>query len=73
MIMSSSESNRNLLIFIEIAARLMHSNIKPERDSRVASRIINHALGIRPQRRRIETPQASTVEKEAPIPDAWDD
>jgi hypothetical protein len=47
----------------------MHEELKPERDSRVANRLIGAALGIKmPQKK------APVVEKpKAPVVDAWDD
>lgn len=56
--------------------RELHSSLKPERDSRVANRLIGAALGVRvppkPQASKKTTP-AAKVESAPEIPDAWDD
>lgn len=49
----------------------MHEELKPERDSRVANRLIGAALGIKMPKKKESAP---VVEKpKAPVVDAWDD
>ena len=55
--------------------RELHASLKPERDSRVANRLIGAALGVRVPTRTAPVPKkaAPPPEPERKIPDAWDD
>jgi len=56
--------------YFRLAAE-MHEELKPERDSRVANRLIGAALGIKLP---VKTAVAAAPEKpKAPVVDAWDD
>jgi hypothetical protein len=51
----------------------MHEQLKPERDSRVANRLIGAALGIKVPAKKSEAASAPPAEKPKPVVDAWDD
>jgi len=59
--------------YLSVAAE-MHEELKPERDSRVANRLIGAALGIKvPVKKSSETEALPPKEKPKPVVDAWDD
>ena len=59
--------------YLSVAA-VMHEELKPERDSRVANRLIGAALGIKvPLKKSSEAEAPLPKEKPKPVVDAWDD
>eukprot|EP01039_Chlorochromonas_danica_P007049 gene7049-7795_t len=73
---STSHCNKSFLL----AIRDLHSQLKPERDSRVANRLIGAVLGINlskgssmSPKRSSAIPVATKVAEEEPLKDAWDD
>jgi len=57
---------------IIIVARRIHATLKPERDFRVANRLIGAALGVRIKSQPKSTNKKKTEEEETPVEDAWD-
>lgn len=58
--------------FLSSAIRELHATLKPERDSRVANRLIGAALGVR-MPRKPKPSESEAVNQLDNIPDAWDD
>ena len=59
--------------YYRVAAE-MHEQLKPERDSRAANRLIGAALGIKlPAAKSKQPPVAPVAVHKAPVVDAWDD
>ena len=56
-----------------LVARDLFSKLKPDRDSKVANRLINHALGIRPKVVKKKPEVVAAEEKQETVVDAWDD